>query len=104
MKAFLAVLGVIVIVVLIGGCGTYNKLVGLKQSVDRSWADVENVYQRRADLIPNLVSTVQGAANFEKSTLTQVIAARQQVTNIKMDPASAPSDPAALQKFQQTQD
>lgn len=106
MKVFLSVLGVVVLlvlVVLIGGCGSYNRLVTLKQQVDQSWADVENVYQRRADLIPNLVKTVQGAANFEKTTLTQVIQARQQVTNIKM-PEGAPDDPAAMQKFQQSQD
>jgi LemA protein len=86
------------------GCGSYNKLVASKQSVDRSWADVENVYQRRADLIPNLVKTVEGAANFEKSTLTDVIKARQQVTTVKLDPNSAPTDPAELAKFQQSQD
>ena len=106
MKVFLSLVGVVVllvIVLLIGGCGSYNHLVGLKQQVDQSWADVENVYQRRADLIPNLVKTVAGAANFEKTTLTQVIQARQQVTNIQM-PAGAPNDPAAMQKFQQSQD
>ena len=107
MKGFLAILAIIavlVVVVLIGGCGTYNRLVGLKQQVDRSWADVQNVYQRRADLIPNLVRTVEGAANFEKTTLTDVIQARQQVTNVQVDPNVAPSDPQTLQRFQQTQD
>jgi LemA protein len=107
MKVFLSVLGVIVLLVVVlligGGCGSYNRLVTLKQQVDQSWADVENVYQRRADLIPNLVKTVEGAANFEKTTLTQVIQARQQVTNVQM-PAGAPDDPAAMQKFQQSQD
>ncbi|MDD5199589.1 MAG: LemA family protein [Terrimicrobiaceae bacterium] len=107
MKVLLSVLGVVallVLVLLVGGCGSYNRLVGLKQQVDQSWADVENVYQRRADLIPNLVKTVEGAANFEKSTLTDVIKARQQVTNVKLPPGGAPSDPAALAQFQQTQD
>ena len=107
MKGFLAILAilvVLVVVVLIGGCGTYNRLVGLKQQVDRSWADVQNVYQRRADLIPNLVRTVEGAANFEKTTLTDVIQARQQVTKVQVDPNVAPSDPQTLQRFQQTQD
>jgi LemA protein len=105
MKAVLSVLAVIVllvVVLLIGGCGSYNGLVTLRQQVDQSWADVENVYQRRADLIPNLVKTVEGAANFEKTTLTQVIQARQQVTNVQM-PAGAPADPAAMQKFEQSQ-
>jgi LemA protein len=79
-------------------------LVGLKQQTDSSWADVENVYQRRADLVPNLVKTVEGSANFEKETLTQVIQARQQVNNIKVDPNSPPATPEAMQAFQQTQD
>lgn len=107
MKVFLSVLGVIVLLALVlvmGGCSSYNALVGLKQQVDRSWADVENVYQRRADLIPNLVKTVEGAANFEKSTLTDVIKARQQVTNVKLDASGAPTDPAALAQFQQSQE
>jgi LemA protein len=102
--SILAVLAILVVLILIGGCGTYNKLVGLKQQVDRSWADVQNVYQRRADLIPNLVRTVEGAANFEKTTLTEVIQARQQVTKVQLDPNNAPTDPQSLQRFQQTQD
>jgi len=65
---------------------------------------VQNVYQRRADLVPNLVKTVEGAANFEKSTLTEVIQARQQVAKIQIDPNSAPNDPEVLKRFQQTQD
>jgi len=107
MKAVLSVLAVVVVLVLIllvGGCQSYNTLVVHKQAVDRSWADVQNVYQRRADLIPNLVKTVEGAANFEKSTLTEVVQARQQVTNLQVDPNSAPQDPATLQRFQQMQD
>ena len=107
MKSAMTVVGVLVLVVfllLVGGCGSYNRLNGLKQTVDKSWADVQNVYQRRADLIPNLVKTVEGAANFEKGTLTQVIQARQQVNTVKLDPNSAPTDPAALQRFQQAQD
>ena len=85
------------------GCG-YNRLVSLKQQTDSSWADVENVYQRRADLVPNLVKTVEGAANFEKETLTQVIQARQQVNNIRIDPNAPPATPEAMAAFQQTQD
>lgn len=107
MKSAGAILGIIVLVIivlLIGGCGSYNRLNTLKQQVDKSWADVQNVYQRRADLVPNLVRTVEGAANFEKSTLTDVIKARQQVTNVKLDPTTAPTDPQALQRFQQSQD
>ncbi len=107
MKSALAIFGVLLILVfilLIGGCGSYNRLNSLKQSVDKSWADVQNVYQRRADLVPNLVKTVEGAANFEKSTLTQVIEARQQITKIQIDPNSSPNDPEVLKRFQQAQD
>lgn len=93
-----------VVILLIGGCNSYNSMNSLKQGVDKSWADVQNVYQRRADLIPNLVKTVEGAANFEKSTLTEVIQARQQVTNLKVDLANAPNDPEVLKRFQATQD
>ena len=64
------VVGVLVIVLSIGAI--YNSLVGRSQEVDKQWAQVQNVYQRRADLIPNLVATVSGAANFEKSTLTEI--------------------------------
>ncbi len=107
MKAAALAFGLIflvVLVVLVGGCGSYNTLNRQKQQVDKSWADVQNVYERRADLIPNLVKTVEGAANFEKSTLTEVIQARQQVTKIQIDPTSAPNDPEVLKRFQQTQD
>ena len=70
-KTLLIILGVIVILIL-SAVGSYNGLVVNSQAVDASWAQVQNVYQRRADLIPNLVQTVQGAANFEKSTIVQV--------------------------------
>jgi LemA protein len=85
------------------GCGTYNQLVTLEQAVNKKWADVQSVYQRRADLIPNLVSTVAGAANFEKSTLTEVTNARASVGQVKLDPSKAPTDAAELEKFQQAQ-
>jgi LemA protein len=107
MKSILAVVGVLLLVafvVLAAGCGSYNRLVTLRQQVDGSWANVQNVYQRRADLVPNLVKTVEGAANFEKSTLTDVVKARQQVNTVKIDPNAAPTDPAALQRFQQSQE
>src|ERR1700741_1224567 len=83
--------------------GTYNRLVGLGQSVDAQWAQVQTVYQRRADLIPNLVNTVQGAANFEKSTLTEVTNARASVGRVQLDPNKAPTDAKQLQEFQQAQ-
>src|SRR5436309_2556782 len=83
--------------------GTYNRLVTLEQNANKKWADVQSVYQRRADLIPNLVNTVQGAANFEKSTLTEVTNARASVGRVQLDPNKAPEDAAQLQAFQQAQ-
>ncbi|MDZ4286499.1 MAG: LemA family protein, partial [Prosthecobacter sp.] len=67
-------LALVVVAVLLGlgGCASYNSLVSLNEGVDKQWANVENVYQRRLDLIPNLVSTVEGQANFEKGTLTDI--------------------------------
>ena len=94
-------LGVFVLVVAMGG--GYNRLVRLGQGVDAQWAQVQNVYQRRADLIPNLVATVSGAANFEKSTLTEITAARASVGQVKLDPNSAPTDPAKLAEFDRVQ-
>ncbi len=85
------------------GCGSYNRLITLDQNVNKKWADVQSVYQRRADLIPNLVNTVQGAANFEKSTLTEVVNARASVGQVKLDPSKAPTDAAQLQQFQEAQ-
>ena len=87
----------------LSGCGSYNRLISLEQNVNKKWADVQSVYQRRADLIPNLVNTVQGAANFEKSTLTEVTNARASVGQVKLDPSKAPTDAAQLEQFQQAQ-
>ena len=85
--------------------GSYNRLVRSQQAVDQSWAQVQNVYQRRADLIPNLVNTVAGAANFEKSTLVEVTNARASVGRVQMkiDPNKAPTDAAQLEQFQAAQ-
>ncbi|MEO7298438.1 MAG: LemA family protein [Verrucomicrobiota bacterium] len=96
----------ILLVVIFGmsGCNSYNRLVGLSQNVDKKWADVQGVYQRRADLIPNLVKTVEGAANFEKSTLTEITQARASVGQVKIDPTKAPEDSEQLRKFQQSQE
>jgi LemA protein len=106
MKTLLRGFGRVLLVVLLfsfTGCGTYNRLITLEQAVNKKWADVQSVYQRRADLIPNLVSTVSGAANFEKSTLTEVTNARASVGQVKLDPSRAPTDAAELEKFQQAQ-
>ena len=96
---------VLVGVLIVGGmaAGAYNKLNASDQAVSGAWAQVENVYQRRADLIPNLVETVKGAANFEKDTLTAVIQARASATQVKLD-ANAIKDPASFEKFQKAQD
>src|SRR5438270_13916890 len=85
------------------GCGSYNRLVILEQNVNKKWADVQSVYQRRADLIPNLVNTVAGSANFEKSTLTEVTNARASVGRVQLDPNKAPEDAEQLKKFQAAQ-
>jgi LemA protein len=96
---------ILVGVLVIGGmaAGAYNRLNSADQAVSAGWAQVENVYQRRADLIPNLVETVKGAANFEKETLTQVIQARASATQVKLD-ANSIKDPAAFAQFQKVQD
>src|SRR5262245_8649042 len=99
----LALLILVAIVLAMMGGRTYNQLVGLSQNVNAKWAQVQNVYQRRADLIPNLVSTVSGAANFEKSTLTEVTQARASVGQVKIDPSKAPDDPEQLRKYQAAQ-
>jgi len=100
-----AVIGIIILVViaLFGGVGSYNHLVGLKQSVDSQWAQVENEYQRRDSLIGNLVNTVQGAADFEKSTLVAITQARASVGQIKVDPNHATATPAQMQQFEAAQ-
>jgi LemA protein len=105
--ALFGCLGALVLVGIVAalvGVGGYNKLVGLSQNVDSKWSQVENQYQRRADLIPNLVNTVSGAANFEKSTLTEVINARANATKVTIDPSKAPTDPAQLEQYQRAQD
>ncbi len=88
---------------LIAGCGSYNRLVALSQDVDSKWAEVQTQYQRRSDLIPNLVNTVAGAANFEKSTLIAVTQARASVGQVKIDPSKAPTDPQQLEQYQAAQ-
>src|SRR5271170_3789277 len=98
----LLVLGFIVLVIVAIAGGSYNRLVRLSQAVDSSWAQVQTDYQRRADLIPNLVATVSGAANFEKSTLTEVTEARASVGKVNINPGTTPS-PAQLADFEKAQ-
>src|SRR5438067_2463801 len=92
-----------VIIVAMAGAGGYNRLNTLNQGVNRSWAQVQNDYQRRADLVPNLVNTVAGAANFEKSTLVEITQARASVGQVKIDPNTAPTDPQKLADYQRAQ-
>ncbi len=84
------------------GCSTYNGLVSKDETVNNAWANVQSAYQRRADLIPNLVNTVKGAADFEKSTLTAVIEARAKATSIQLKPDEL--TPENIQKFQAAQE
>lgn len=94
---------ILAIIVGVSMAGTYNRLVGLGQGVDAQWAQVENVYQRRADLVPNLVATVKGAADFEKSTLEAVVQARASVGRATISPGAAPTDPEAMARFEAAQ-
>jgi LemA protein len=98
---------ILIVLLLVGfagcaGCGTYNSLVQKDTAVEEAWANVETAYQRRADLIPNLVATVQGAADFEQSTLTAVTEARTRAVNITLS-AEDLDDPARVQEFLQAQ-
>jgi LemA protein len=83
------------------GCG-YNEVITLDESVKSNWAEVENQYKRRADLVPNLVSVVKGAGTFEQETLTKVVEARSKVAGMKVD-ASTIDDPEKLKKFEAAQ-
>lgn len=107
-KIVLVIIGIIVLIAIVLGVsasGTYNTLVQLDQAAQAQWAQVENAYQRRADLIPNLVETVKGASNFEKDTLTAVTEARAKVGQVTSGAVqNIANDPAALKRFQQAQD
>ena len=99
--ALIAVTGV-VLALLLWFIGTYNGLVGRQEAVNSAWAQVQNVYQRRLDLVPNLVETVKGAAGFEKSTLTAVVEARSRVGSVTVD-KSILNDPGQFKKFEEAQ-
>jgi LemA protein len=107
MKQAAIIIGVVVLVLFVMGAsvaGSYNRLVTLDQAVQSQWAQVENAYQRRADLIPNLVATVKGAANFEKSTYIAVAEARSKVGQLNVGTANLPNDPGAFEKYAGAQD
>ncbi len=94
---------IIGLILLLGGCGCsgYNSMVQLDENVKAKWANVQSDYQRRADLIPNLVNTVKGAANFEQETLTRVIEARSKATQTTINPGDL--TPENIERFQQAQ-
>lgn len=102
-SSYLVIIVVVAFILILGGCGCngYNKLVNLDENVKNKWNNVQSDYQRRADLIPNLVSTVKGAANFEQTTLTQVIEARAKATSVNINADNL--TPEKVQEFQQAQ-
>jgi len=106
-KSIGCLLGLLVVAGIVGviAVGQYNGLVASEQEVEQAWSNVQNVYQRRADLVPNLVATVQGSANFEQSTLTAVIEARSRVGQISSQATQEIlNDPQKFAQFQQAQD
>src|SRR5213083_889526 len=105
MKTALVVVGVLVLIVVIGfawGVGVNNKIVTADVAVNEKWAQVQNVYQRRADLIPNLVETVKGFATQERTVLEEVTQARASATGVQLTP-EALNDPKAMERFQAAQ-
>ena len=100
MKRLVKLILIISSVAVLSSCG-YNSGVEKQEAVDKQWAQVENVYQRRMDLIPNLVNTVKGAANFEKSTLTAVMEARASATKVTVDASKL--TPESIAKFESAQ-
>ncbi len=100
-KSTLIIIGIILLLS-VYGCSSYNGLLEKDQEVKKKWSNVQTQYQRRSDLIPNLVSTVKGAADFEKTTLTQVIEARAKATSMQINPENL--TPENIQKFQAAQD
>jgi LemA protein len=100
MKKLFSAIIIVMAAMSLSSC-SYNSMVQLDENVKSKWGQVQNDYQRRADLIPNLVATVKGAANFEKSTLTDVINARAKATSVQVDPTKL--TPESIQKFQAAQ-
>lgn len=94
-------LAIVILGIVMWGTKVYNGMVAMNEGVTSQWANVETSYQRRADLIPNFVNTVKGAANFEQSTLTQVIEARSKATSVTIDPTNMTAE--NMQQFQQAQ-
>lgn len=103
-KTLVTILIIVGVLVVLGAMlvKPYNKMVQKDEECSKAWANVENAYQRRMDLIPNLVKAVEGAANFEKGTLTEVIEARAKATSVQVDPSNLTEE--SLAKFQAAQD
>ena len=97
----LLIIGILLFILFFWTRGSYNSMVSSRENVSTAWSKVESAYQRRADLIPNLVNTVKGVANFEQKTLTDVINARASASQVKIDPSNM--DEASMQKFQDSQ-
>ena len=100
MKSIIKLLGIVILASSLSSCG-YNSMVEKREAVSKEWANVESAYQRRADLIPNIVNTVKGEANFEQETLTKVIEARAKATSIQLDPSKLTD--ADIKKFEDAQ-
>lgn len=107
-KTIIALAGLLGFIIIVGGIlfligiGKYNRMITYEERVSEKWSQVENVYQRRADLIPNLVNTVKGYADFEQQTLTDVIEARSKATSVNIDPENLNEN--NLQQFQNAQE
>ena len=101
LKTVLIIVGIVIVLAAMF-VKPYNKMVQKDEEASKAWANVENAYQRRLDLIPNLVKTVQGAADYEKGTLTEVIEARSKATSVQVDPSNLTEE--SIAKFQAAQD
>ncbi len=101
LKSIFRISLLILLIPFLSGCG-YNRMIELEEAVSSQWAQVENAYQRRSDLIPNLVNTVKGYADFEQETLTQVIEARAKATSVNVNPENL--DASSIEQFQQAQE
>jgi LemA protein len=101
LKTVLIIVGIVIVLAAMF-VKPYNKMVQKDEECSKAWANVENAYQRRLDLIPNLVKTVQGAADYEKGTLTEVIEARAKATSVQVDPSNLTEE--SIAKFQAAQD
>lgn len=99
--AIIVVIALLIVGYFLMKVSVQNTIIGKEEAVSAQWADVQSAYQRRSDLIPNLVNTVKGAADFEKSTLTQVIEARSKATSVNVDPANL--SPDQIHKFEEAQ-